>query len=26
MKRLSGRRFVTSYGVALVHAGLAEKD
>ena len=29
MKRLSGRRFVTSYRVAVVHAGLAgfaEKD
>jgi DNA-binding winged helix-turn-helix (wHTH) protein/TolB-like protein/Tfp pilus assembly protein PilF len=26
MERLSGRRFVTAYGVALVHAGLGEKE
>jgi len=26
MDRLSGRGFVTAYGVALVHAGLGEKE
>jgi len=26
LKRLSGRKFVTSYGVALVHAGLGRND
>jgi tetratricopeptide (TPR) repeat protein len=26
MERLSGRRFVTAYGMALVHAGLGEKE
>lgn len=26
MERLSGRRFVTAYGVALVHAGLGEQE
>jgi DNA-binding winged helix-turn-helix (wHTH) protein/TolB-like protein/Tfp pilus assembly protein PilF len=26
LKKLSGRRFVTSYGVALIHAGLGQND
>lgn len=26
MGQLSARRFVTAYGMALVHAGLGEKD
>jgi len=26
LERLSGRRFVTSYGIALVHAGLGQND
>lgn len=26
LRRLAGRKFVTSYGVALVHAGLGQKD